>query len=59
MYALVSARDIAILKLSEPLVYNYFVSPICLPTNESVLPEQCTVAGWGALGPGKLYMYIY
>lgn len=42
-------NDIALLKLKKPLAMNRFVSPICLPEANEVLPVQTrgTILGWG------------
>ncbi|XP_070210443.1 uncharacterized protein [Littorina saxatilis] len=40
-------NDIAVLRLSKPLVFNSRVSPICLPNVTDVMPRRCVVAGWG------------
>ena len=42
-------NDIILLKLKEPLEFNFFVQPACLP-NEETEPEvntRCLVSGWG------------
>ncbi|XP_070210445.1 uncharacterized protein [Littorina saxatilis] len=41
-------NDIAVLRLSKPLVFNSRVSPICLPNVTDVMPRRCVVAGWGS-----------
>ncbi|XP_061649632.1 transmembrane protease serine 3 [Phyllopteryx taeniolatus] len=42
--------DIALVKLSEPLVFNGFVEPICLPNFGEEFDEgtMCWISGWGA-----------
>ncbi|NWT46182.1 OVCH2 protein, partial [Chroicocephalus maculipennis] len=42
--------DIALLQLAEPLEFNHYVSPVCLPAEEeTVQPSSvCVVTGWGA-----------
>ncbi|XP_019375093.1 PREDICTED: ovochymase-2 isoform X1 [Gavialis gangeticus] len=42
--------DIALLQLTEPLKFNHYVRPVCLPEEEEeVQPSQvCTITGWGA-----------
>ncbi|CDW55047.1 transmembrane serine protease 8, partial [Trichuris trichiura] len=42
-------NDITLLRLSEPVQYTKYVSPICLPTNftSKSPPEACFGAGWG------------
>ncbi|NXS09866.1 OVCH2 protein, partial [Neodrepanis coruscans] len=41
--------DIALLQLAEPLEFNDYVGPVCLPAEEEeVQPSRmCVVAGWG------------
>ncbi|KAJ8676186.1 hypothetical protein QAD02_011972 [Eretmocerus hayati] len=39
-------HDIALLQLKEPVQFNNFVRPICLPINEDITP-WATVVGWG------------
>ncbi|NXY48231.1 OVCH2 protein, partial [Ceuthmochares aereus] len=42
--------DIALLQLEEPLEFNNYVRPVCLPTKEEVVQPSsvCVVTGWGA-----------
>ncbi|NXN18424.1 OVCH2 protein, partial [Indicator maculatus] len=42
--------DIALLQLAEPLEFNHYVRPVCLPAEEeAVQPSRvCVVTGWGA-----------
>ncbi|NXS52509.1 OVCH2 protein, partial [Brachypteracias leptosomus] len=42
--------DIALLHLAEPLEFNQYVRPVCLPAKgETVRPSRvCVVTGWGA-----------
>ncbi|NXX41269.1 OVCH2 protein, partial [Tricholaema leucomelas] len=42
--------DIALLQLDEPLEFNHYVRPVCLPAKEeAVQPSRvCIVTGWGA-----------
>uniref|UniRef100_A0A7M4FUU6 Peptidase S1 domain-containing protein n=1 Tax=Crocodylus porosus TaxID=8502 RepID=A0A7M4FUU6_CROPO len=46
--------DIALLQLTEPLKFNHYVRPVCLPEEEEeVQPSQvCTITGWGAYDEG-------
>ncbi|KAM3613535.1 uncharacterized protein V6R79_001070 [Siganus canaliculatus] len=46
--------DIALLELSEPLVFSNTIQPICLPASSHVFPAgmACWVTGWGALREG-------
>lgn len=42
-------NDIALLLLSEPVNFDEFLRPVCLPPRDLYLPEKtmCTVVGWG------------
>ena len=42
-------NDIALLKLSRPLVWDKTVSPVCLPPHGFEFPDnlKCTIVGWG------------
>jgi len=40
--------DIALFKLTTPVKYNKYVSPVCLPSREPPVGTQCYVTGWGA-----------
>ncbi|KRY75597.1 Chymotrypsinogen B [Trichinella pseudospiralis] len=46
--------DVAILKLKNPLLYNRYILPACLPReNEYLKPRtRCLVSGWGAIDGG-------
>ncbi|XP_060696330.1 transmembrane protease serine 9-like isoform X1 [Hemiscyllium ocellatum] len=43
--------DIAVLKLSSPLIFEANIQPICLPSSDRVFNagDSCTITGWGAL----------
>lgn len=45
-------NDIAIVKLTEPLLFNEYVQPISLPPEGKVLAGECMVAGWGPVKEG-------
>jgi len=40
-------NDIALLKLSAPVAFNKFVSPICLPEVGAEPGTECFITGWG------------
>ncbi|KFO84334.1 Ovochymase-2, partial [Buceros rhinoceros silvestris] len=44
--------DIALLRLAEPLEFNQYVRPVCLPAGEEAAQPSrlCVVTGWGARG---------
>ncbi|XP_056144851.1 transmembrane protease serine 3 [Lampris incognitus] len=46
--------DIALMKLAEPLTFNGFVEPICLPNfgEEFESGTMCWISGWGATEDG-------
>ncbi|KAM9182343.1 ovochymase-2 [Mergus octosetaceus] len=41
--------DIALLQLAEPLEFNHYVRPVCLPAKEEAIQPStvCIVTGWG------------
>ena len=39
--------DIAILRLSEPALYNDYVRPACIATEVHTNFENCYITGWG------------
>ncbi|KAL1229820.1 Plasminogen [Trichinella spiralis] len=49
-----SDYDVAILKLKNPLLYNSYILPACLPRkNEYLKPRtRCLASGWGAIDGG-------
>lgn len=44
-------NDIALLKLKEPILFNAYVSPICLTNSDFPTNTSCYVTGWGQPGP--------
>uniref|UniRef100_A0A8C5Q3G8 Peptidase S1 domain-containing protein n=1 Tax=Leptobrachium leishanense TaxID=445787 RepID=A0A8C5Q3G8_9ANUR len=44
-----SSGDIALIKLSNPITYNNYIQPICLPGESVSFPcgLECWVTGWG------------
>ncbi|OQV23495.1 putative Chymotrypsin-like elastase family member 2A [Hypsibius exemplaris] len=49
------ANDIAILRLSTPIVYKAQISPACIPPamEEPTHGASCYVTGWGKVGPNS------
>ncbi|ROL54896.1 Transmembrane protease serine 3 [Anabarilius grahami] len=47
-------HDIALMKLVQPLIFNGFVEPICLPNfgEEFADGKMCWISGWGATFDG-------
>ncbi|XP_037094956.1 chymotrypsin-like elastase family member 2A [Syngnathus acus] len=48
---LLSRNDIALIKLSTPVVFSDTIMPSCLPQRDAVLPHgtACYITGWGRL----------
>lgn len=42
-------NDIALIHLSEPLIFNRWVWPICILDIDPVPGSLCLTAGWGAI----------
>lgn len=44
------ANDISLVQLSEPVIFNERIQPICLPKPNEVFKAKtnCIAAGWGA-----------
>ncbi|XP_063427413.1 suppressor of tumorigenicity 14 protein homolog [Mytilus trossulus] len=40
-------KDVAIIKFDKPMTINDYVTPICLPTREPTVNDECVVVGWG------------
>ncbi|CAN8011504.1 unnamed protein product, partial [Ixodes pacificus] len=53
-------HDIAVLVLSEPIVFHDFVSPLCIETNDTSLEGKplFTVIGWGRVTEGIGLLWI-
>lgn len=47
-------NDIAVLLLDQSVVFNGYISPVCLPAPISFAGMTCTVSAWGKNSPGKL-----
>lgn len=56
-------NDIALLRLSRPVVLNEYIQPVCLPLSKvrSVINtnELLVVSGWGRTLEGKTYLTSY
>ncbi|XP_069485573.1 acrosin-like [Ambystoma mexicanum] len=50
----VEANDIAIIEFNEPVVYNDFAQPACLPSPTMVTSKfhPCYISGWGVMTEG-------
>ncbi|NXL67474.1 TMPS9 protease, partial [Chordeiles acutipennis] len=48
--------DVAVLELAEPLVFNQYIQPICLPLAVQKFPvgKKCVISGWGNLQEGNV-----
>ena len=53
-------HDIALLRLSEPLIYQSFIRPICLPSvNETIKHgERTMITGWGSTRDTRHFRYL-
>nr|XP_018903702.1 PREDICTED: uncharacterized protein LOC109034806 [Bemisia tabaci] len=52
-------NDIALVKVKNPLKFNKYVQPICLPNSSLKYNPglNCTISGWGSVGnPGSGYV---
>jgi hypothetical protein len=45
-------NDLALIELSQPLVFTRYVGAICLPDKEIEPRQLCVTAGWGYTSPG-------
>lgn len=41
-------RDITILEVNTPFVFNNYVRPVCLPERHPRKGDNCAVVGWGS-----------
>jgi len=39
--------DIAVIRLTQPLVYNNYVQPVCIPSTAVADSTKCVATGWG------------
>lgn len=48
-------NDIALLLLKNPVRFNDFIQPACLPTKNTKYEPgiNCTISGWGAINSGS------
>lgn len=48
-------NDIAIVLLKNPVRYNDYVQPVCLPNKDTEYRPamNCTISGWGAISSGS------
>ncbi|CAF1119745.1 unnamed protein product [Rotaria sordida] len=53
-------HDIALLQLSEPLVFNSFIRSICLPSVNDVVKhgERTLITGWGSTRGTESFRYL-
>ncbi|DBA13605.1 TPA: hypothetical protein GDO54_018508 [Pyxicephalus adspersus] len=54
-----SQGDIALLKMTNPVIYTNYIMPVCLPTSSVTFPcgMECWVTGWGATSSGVSLHY--
>jgi secreted trypsin-like serine protease len=46
--------DVMLVRLAEPLRFNEYITPVCLPNSDLELPSgtKCYTTGWGTLSSG-------
>lgn len=48
-------NDIALIKLRNPIQFNDYVQPVCLPENDVTIGTKCYITGWGkTFHPGDM-----
>lgn len=48
-------NDIAVMRLAEPVQFNKYISPICMPDDDLEVENMlCTATGWGKIDFGKI-----
>ncbi|XP_033607737.1 uncharacterized protein LOC111865478 isoform X2 [Cryptotermes secundus] len=52
-------NDIALIELSQPLMFTRYVGAICLPEKEIEPRQLCVTAGWGYTSPGEINFSQY
>lgn len=47
--------DVALLELAQPLVFNKYIQPVCLPLAIHKFPvgRKCMISGWGNMQEGN------
>jgi len=52
-------NDIALFKLSKPIMFNKYVKPVCLPDADVKPGHQCYITGWGKIQhPGNMHTML-
>uniref|UniRef100_A0A8D2KQA1 Peptidase S1 domain-containing protein n=1 Tax=Varanus komodoensis TaxID=61221 RepID=A0A8D2KQA1_VARKO len=53
-------NDVALFKLSKPVIYNDYIQPICLPNTSLLLTDgtPCYISGWGLKNENGVGTYI-
>ncbi|XP_076366524.1 trypsin-1-like isoform X1 [Tachypleus tridentatus] len=46
-------NDIALLELSQPVIFRKHIIPVCLPEKEEIMKGTATVTGWGRKSHGE------
>ena len=51
--------DMALLRLSKPVVYDSYTQPVCLPSQGEAVPTNslCYLAGWGYINSQQRKWY--
>lgn len=51
-------KDLTLIKFDQPVTYNDYVSPVCLPERAPVTQDLCIVAGWGEVDGKYAFLMI-
>jgi len=52
-------NDIAMIKLSKPVAFNRYVSPVCLPNANIPVGSKCFITGFGKIKhPGRMTRFL-